>query len=137
MSIFYLNIVPTDDGEIQVIKHTLPKVSNGEGWVQKTGFKDSRSAEKWAKKQIGGKVRMGCIVDEVCPACRAYNAYAVQDTNYPDAPFVTKPAFLNDWETIYHITACSGFEWTCGKCGLSFTPIGSPLTHPAYTHAEE
>ena len=69
---------------------------------------------------------------EECPVCGALSAYAYQDSNIPGE---------DDYDTnspvVYMIGACSGYEWTCGKCGTSFTPADSPLNHPCYTHSED
>ena len=71
---------------------------------------------------------------EECPACGAISAYAWSDVNYAPRAGIDKG--LPESERIYHIGAASGFEWECGGCGRSWTPVDSPLNHPCYTHAE-
>lgn len=72
---------------------------------------------------------------EQCPSCGAISAYAWQDVNY--APRADVDEGLPDEARIYHVGACSGFEWTCGACELSWTPEDSPLNDSCYTHSED
>ena len=70
-------------------------------------------------------------VDEICPNCGAENCYAWDDCNDPkDSDFDA------NFDKVYHIPSCSGFEWTCGNCGLSFCDVNSPINAEVYTHID-
>jgi len=72
---------------------------------------------------------------EECPGCGAISAYAWEDVNY--CPLADVDEDVPESERVYHIGTASGFEWECGNCGKSWTPVDSPLTAPCYTHSED
>jgi hypothetical protein len=73
---------------------------------------------------------------ERCPSCDGLSAYAWEDTEI-DPNTVLWKTEAKDRNKIAHIPAASGFEWTCGHCGLSWTPKNSPINSPCYTHSED
>lgn len=90
---------------------------------------------------------------EVCPICGAYSAYANQDVNmmqinggfkrYTNQDGLsdgneeyTNNEILTNWPNVYHIGACSCFEWQCGNCKNSFSPVDSPINAECYTHVD-
>ena len=60
---------------------------------------------------------------EVCPACNTLSAYC-----YDDADEESKPP-------VYHIPACSCFDWQCGKCGATLADANSAALAEVYTHS--
>lgn len=100
------------------------------------------SSESTAKKLVAGNnflydgawylAESVLIVDEVCPKCDSLNAYAWQDCNDPKSP----EDYDSELPKVYHISACSGYEWTCGCCGASWTPSDSPINADVYTHGD-
>jgi hypothetical protein len=75
---------------------------------------------------------------EECPVCGALSAYAWCDTNISEEErgrIVGELDYTPELPLIYHIGACSAFEWTCGKCEQSF--MIPPINDPCYTHSED
>lgn len=57
---------------------------------------------------------------ELCAGCDGVSAWARADED--------------EAEGVAHIGAASCWEWTCGHCGLSWTPADSPLTAELFAH---
>lgn len=70
----------------------------------------------------------------VCPKCGAYNAYAWEDSTIDPNTHERWEDCMDDPYDIYHIPACSSFEWTCGKCDTPWMDVDSVLNSECYTH---
>lgn len=73
---------------------------------------------------------------EECGGCGAYSAYAYQDSNMDPNERERYEDCLDEPYDIYHIGACSCFEWTCGKCGTTWAERDSVYMSECYTHVD-
>ena len=73
---------------------------------------------------------------EECPGCGAVSAYSWDNVTYCDNCSEPVGLDLPEEDRIYHIGAASSFEWECGKCRRSWTPVDSPINAEVYTHRD-